>query len=115
MIEKTIYDALNTAMLTIPVYLEIPETPPAEYVLFEKTGSSAENQVQHATIAVQSISKQSLYRAAEINELAKAAMSALPNSCTNIFRTRLNSDYNFTDTKTKRYRYQAVFDITYQE
>ena len=25
----------------------------------------------------------------------------------------LNSDYNFTDTETKRYRYQAVFDINY--
>ena len=23
----------------------------------------------------------------------------------------LNSDYNFTDTTTKEYRYQAVFDI----
>ena len=26
---------------------------------------------------------------------------------------RLNSDYNFTDTTKKQYRYQAVFDIVY--
>ncbi|SDQ04437.1 hypothetical protein SAMN04487752_0319, partial [Carnobacterium viridans] len=26
---------------------------------------------------------------------------------------RLNSDYNFTDTTTKEYRYQAVFDINH--
>ena len=27
--------------------------------------------------------------------------------------SRLNSDYNFTDTTTKRYRYQAVYDLVY--
>ena len=27
----------------------------------------------------------------------------------------LNSDYNFTDTETKEYRYQAVFDINYYQ
>ena len=26
---------------------------------------------------------------------------------------RLNSDYNFTDTTTKHYRYQAVFDLVF--
>ena len=25
----------------------------------------------------------------------------------------LNSDYNFTDTTKKKYRYQAVYDLTY--
>ena len=25
----------------------------------------------------------------------------------------LNSDYDYTDTTSKRWRYQAVFDITY--
>ena len=32
---------------------------------------------------------------------------------TNIFKSSLNSDYNFTDTSTKKYRYQAVYDIYY--
>ena len=30
-----------------------------------------------------------------------------------IGRSQLNSDYNFTDTTTKGYRYQAVFDLIY--
>jgi len=30
-----------------------------------------------------------------------------------ISRIKLNSDYNYTDTTTKEYRYQAVFDITH--
>ena len=28
-------------------------------------------------------------------------------------KCELNSDYNYTDTARKRYRYQAVFDIVY--
>ena len=35
--------------------------------------------------------------------------AALPE----IGAVHLNSDYNFTDTAAKRYRYQAVFDVTY--
>ena len=30
-----------------------------------------------------------------------------------ISKIKLNSDYNFTDTETKEYRYQAVFDINH--
>jgi hypothetical protein len=28
-----------------------------------------------------------------------------------VTRSALNSDYNFTDTASKGYRYQAVFDV----
>ena len=31
----------------------------------------------------------------------------------NVFMAKLNSDYNYTDTSVKRYRYQAVYDMTY--
>ena len=30
-----------------------------------------------------------------------------------IVSVSLNSDYNYTDTTTKEYRYQAVFDIVH--
>lgn len=30
-----------------------------------------------------------------------------------IIQIDLNSDYNFTDTETKEYRYQAIFNITH--
>ena len=32
-----------------------------------------------------------------------------------VISCKLNSDYNYTDEETKRYRYQAVFDIRYYE
>ena len=42
----------------------------------------------------------------------KAALRAMPDT-EDIGGAKLNSDYNFTDTAMKRYRYQAVFDFTY--
>ena len=110
MIEKVILDYL-TATLTVPVYMERPEEDEGEFVVIEKTGSEKNNYISRATIAIQSFGN-SLYRAAEINEAVKAAIDnliALPE----VSRSHLNSDYNFTDTTKKRYRYQAVYDITH--
>ena len=119
MIEKIIYDYLSYELSPIPVFMETPagtpEDPiPDEYVLIEKTGSSETNLIPSATFAFQSISNQSLFRAAEINEDVKGAMFSAV-TVTEVSRARLNSDYNFTDTSTKQYRYQAVYDITYKE
>ena len=99
MIETTVLDYLSSA-LPEPCSLEVPERPPARFVLLEKT-----------TFAVQSYAP-SLFEAAELNERVKAAMDdliLLPD----IFSAKLDSDYNFTDTATKQYRYQAVYNITY--
>lgn len=110
MIEQTIRDHL-IAVLAVPVVLEIPARLPETFVVLEKTGSGITNCIQRSTLAVQSYAP-SLNQAAELNERVKAAMAqaaALPELCA----VRLNSDYNFTDTTIKRYRYQAVFDLTH--
>ena len=110
MIEKVLIDYLSQA-LTVPVYLERPVNPPNEYVIIEKTGSSKQNQICSAMVAFQSYAK-TLLAAATLNETVKAAVESsitLPE----ISRAKLNSDYNFTNTASKQYRYQAVFDITH--
>ena len=50
--------------------------------------------------------------AAQLNEQAKAAMDALP-ARQGIGSARLENDYNFTDTATHRYRYQAVYRVVH--
>jgi hypothetical protein len=110
MIEKIIFNYLNS-VLPVKAYLEEPEKPAKSYVLIEKTGSNRRNHVNRATIAVQSYAA-SMQKAAELNETVKTAMDNLIN-LPDIGASRLNSDYNFTDTATKRYRYQAVYDITH--
>jgi hypothetical protein len=56
----------------------------------------------------------SLYKAAELNEQVKHwMMDGLEGAITldTITDIALDGDYNFTDTPSKRYRYQAVFAI----
>ena len=84
---------------------------PQEYVLVEKTGSGKENHIFDATIVVQSFSG-TMYHAAMLNEKVKAAMENIV-VLDDITRCDLNTDYNYTDTSRKKYRYQAVFDITH--
>ena len=95
----------------IGVFMETEQDPPGEFFLVEKTGSSRENQILRATFAVQSYAG-SMYRAAEMNQMAIGWLDDLPDE-RDVFSVELNSDYNFTDVNTRKYRYQAVFDIVY--
>lgn len=110
MIEQTILDYLNDT-LTESCYMEEPEGIDT-FILLEKTGSSLSNYVYSATFAIQSYAT-SLYEAAELNEKAKAAMLTIADELNTVSKCTLNSDYNYTDTTKKRYRYQAVYDITH--
>lgn len=114
MIEITVYDFLKDNLLA-PVYTEIPKNPPSKMVTIEKTGSSETNHIKTSTFAIQSYGK-SLYEAAKLNEVVKEVMMDGLDGLAGldeIVSVSLNSDYNFTDTTTKKYRYQAVFNIVH--
>ncbi|MBO4109839.1 hypothetical protein J5583_06650 [Streptococcus suis] len=100
-----------TEHLSVPVYTEHQEEMPERFVIFEKTSGGKKNHLHQATLAIQSYGP-SLAESAMLNKEVKQAiekMVELPS----ISRVELNSDYNFTDTETKRYRYQAVVDFIY--
>lgn len=112
MIEKTILDYLGEH-LTVPVYMEEPIDKPASYVLIERTGSSESDLIESTTLALQSYGA-SLYDAAALNMAVKTRIKQavkLPS----VSAVYINSDYNFTDTETKRYRYQCVAVVTHFE
>ncbi len=110
MIEKTVLDYLNMVM-DVPVYPEEPEVQPEKYLLIEKTSGGSRNGLQEATIAIQSYAP-TLLQAAELNEKLKRKMEDIADQDP-ISRVQLNSDYDYTDTATRRYRYQAVYDLIY--
>lgn len=110
MIEKTVLEYLQSHT-GIPCHLEVPSNPPERFLVVEKTGSSVTDLIKTATIAVQSYGE-TLTETIAINERVKEEMSGLAD-LDEIGGCNLNSDYNFTDTTTKKYRYQAVFDITH--
>lgn len=110
MIEKTILDYL-TGALDVPVLMERRPDAPKSYVLIEKIGSSTENYIETATLAIRSFAE-SMYGAALLNVQVKKAMEnsiMLPD----ISRCKCSNDYNYTDTEKKKYCYRAAFDIVY--
>ena len=114
MIETKVLKYLDEYLEGIPVMMEYPEQRTIPCVFIEKTGSGERNRVLTATIAVQSLDAD-LQKAAELNEKVKRILKAMEDDVPGIGSVRLNSDYNFTDTSTKCYRYQAIYDITYIE
>lgn len=112
MVETIYIDYLSEVFPEIPVYAERPSKPiPNVFIMIDNTGTSEEHHILHSTVAFQSYA-QTLHDAAALND---RVIEAVKNSTTLdvVASARLNSAYNFTDTATKFYRYQAVFDITH--
>lgn len=111
MIEEVLLNYLNASSLSVKAYAQRPETEPESYVIIQKTGSERTKLVDTATIAIQSFAE-SLYKAAQLNEEIKALMDGLAGQG-EIGGVHLVTDYNFTSPTAKRYRYQAVYNITH--
>lgn len=110
MIEKTIRSYLLRKM-EIPILMEEDERNYEKFILIDKTGSSPNEGLTTTTLAIQSYDI-TLLKTAELNELLKEAMEEAVE-LDEITRVELNTDYNYTDTEKKRYRYQAVYQITH--
>ena len=110
MIEVIVLNYLKS-VLECPVFAERQNEEPSEFVIIEKTGSGEVDCIQSATIAIQSYSD-SLIHAITLNAKVKEAMRNITELAT-VSDCTLNSDYNYTDQTEKKYRYQAIFDITY--
>ena len=109
MIAKTLLDYLDS-VLDVPVVMEAPEQT-SDYVLIDQTGSSRTNHIITTTFAIQSYGD-TLYEAMVLNDAVKDAMVGFAE-LGNVTRVELETDYNFTNTETKQYRWQAVFQITH--
>lgn len=116
MIEETVLEYLN-ANMNVPVFMELPEVPsesnptmPERFLLIEKVGGGLSDHISSASLAVQSYSLNSLHEAASLDEEMRAVIFGLL-ALDSISEIRLASNYNHTDTRTKRYRYQSVFEF----
>ena len=116
LIEVILYEYLKGLFFDddVTVYMERPEKRPSgSYIIIEKIGSTKVNKIPTATFAFQSYGD-TLYEASDLNDRVKSAVE-MAEYLDAISGVTLNSDYNFTDTASKSYRYQAVFAITYYE
>ena len=108
MILETIRNFLVTK-LDCKVVMERSSKMPDRFVLIEQTGSGKRKHLKSSNIVFQSYDS-TLYKAAQLNEAVKAAVEMLVE-LDDVSSVSLNSDYIYTDTESKKYRYQAVFDI----
>lgn len=108
MIEKVILDYLSSK-LGVKVLME--DTNENELVTIEKVGGSKTNHLFSSSFTFQSYST-SKYKAAMLNEKVIEAVEAMIE-LDEIIKIKLEANYDYTDTETKRYRYQALFDITH--
>lgn len=115
MVENLVIEYLNNHEdIAFPAYGDTPKSPRDGdfcYYLVEKTGSTNRDRIHTAQVTIQSYGT-SKAQAAGMNEGMIGVMLGL-TSLPAVSACRLNSDYDFTDTAKRRYRYQAVFDITY--
>ena len=118
MIEQIVLEYL-TEHINVPVFMELPEVPsednptmPERFILLEKVGGGQTDHINSGSIAVQSYSLNSLYEAASLDEETRALMQNIVE-LDDISGVRIASNYNHTDTRTKRYRYQSVFDFNF--
>ena len=109
MIAKTLLDYLSS-VLDVPVVMEAPDQV-TDYVLIDQTGSSRMNHITTTTLALQSYGA-TLYEAMLLNKEVEEAMDGFAE-LGEVTRVELNTDYNFTNTATKQYRWQAVYNITH--
>lgn len=110
LIESIIIDYLAQE-LSLPVSGLVPSPMPDRFVTVEKTGSSTEDKVRRATLAIDSWAS-TQEAAALLNEEIIAAMYAA-TSLAQISEVQCETDYNFTDTKTRKARYSAMFGVVY--
>lgn len=109
MIETLLIDYLDSN-LDVFVGMESPEQV-ADYVIVDKTGSSRQNKIVTSTIAIQSYGA-TLYEAMVLNDKVARVMDGFAE-LGEVISVRLDTDYNFTNTATKQYRWQAVYQITH--
>ena len=113
-IELIVLNYLADAQQDVPVYAEEPELPGERYIIVEKVGSNQTDRLDSALIAIQSYAP-SMTETIELNRSVKLLMQRSPEVLQEITRCKCTGDYNHPDLSTNRYRYQAVFDITYYE
>lgn len=111
MIEKDIIDRLQP-LLDCKLVTEKHNKMPSRYILFERTNAGQNNKINEYTIAFQFYDT-SLLKACQLaEEITEKILNLV--QFPEFSGIHINSGpYNFTDTETKEYRYQTVFQFYY--
>jgi len=106
--EEVLLKYMNQNM-KIKSYTERSSSQEDEFYVIDRIGGSSNRSYDTSTIAIQSYAK-TKYRAAKNDEAMRKCILEMV-SLDNILNVELNSFYDYTDTNTKNFRYQSVFEF----
>lgn len=97
--------------LPAKIFAEYPPDPPTHFFVLDKLSDREERFVNTASFALQAYAPTKL-AAARLIAAGRGALEALLWA-NEISRVQSEDEAPFPDTRTKAYRYQEVFDVTY--
>lgn len=111
MIEKELITYFKSVMSDVPVGFEAPLKKPDKYVVFTMLDGGEINHIKAATISADCYAV-SLLKAAELCEVVKTHMLDMIrlDSISGVYVGNVRSN---TDTNTKTYCYECVFNFYY--
>ena len=112
MIELIVKEHLDEN-LDVPVYFEFPNKAPQQFILVKIETNPRENMLDSAMLVVDSYGPSQL-EAMRLNAKIKTALDQLVQ-LPSISASKRGGDYPAFDAIRKRYRYQAVQNITFYE
>ena len=110
LIEEVVINHLKNE-LNIPVLTEIPPNPPEKYVTIQRIESGKRNKIKAVTILIQAY-EESKYKAALLSAEVEEAMEDIVENDL-VFSCELGGGSDNTDTVSKRYRYETIWNIYY--
>lgn len=110
LIEQRVKDFLDVEFAEdqIGVYLEVPETLPASFIVFQLIERGNENKINAVTLEFRSYAP-SKYESAVLDEKVREAMDKL-NETTDI-TSKLGGGNDDPDMNLKRYRYRCYYNL----
>jgi len=93
------------------VYAETPVDPPDNFVLIRRTSGSMADYIRDFAVYTETVSKTDKLQAIRNHEAVIEAMLRMPDT-ENVYRCRLNSDYDATQPSKLDYRFQALWQIS---
>lgn len=99
--------------LDAPVFFEYPRNPADRFVVLKIDNNPRENLLDSALLVVDSYGPSQI-AAAMLNSLVKPILDNLA-SLPQVSASKRGGDYPAFDSVNKKYRYQAVQNITYYE
>ena len=99
--------------LDVPVFFEYPRKPAEQFVVLKIDNNPRENLIDSALLVVDSYGPTQL-AAAQLNKTVKPLLDDLA-LLPRISASKRGGDYPAFDSVNKKYRYQAVQNITYYE